>query len=337
VGRDAILYTGEGVHGSVAVSHSADGTLNYHNAGKIQASSLLQDMRLQRMLGHPTSLLPDDPSSVLIIGCGAGVTAGAISINPDVDRVTIAEIEPLVPEVVSRFFSKENYGVVTNPKVQIRIDDGRHFLLTTQEKFDAITSDPFDPWVKGAAMLYTREFWEMAKEHLNPGGVNTVWGQLFENTPEAVKSEVATFLSVFPQEAVFANTKDCEGYDMVLVGKAGPLVIDVDEIENRLHRPGFEQAYTSLSEIGFSSAVDLFATYAGNRQTLEPWFLGEPINTDRDLRLQYLAGMGLHQYVEAAIHRNMIASRRYPEALFTGSEATLERLRSRITPGPLTD
>ena len=56
----------------------------------------------------------------------------------------------------------------------VRFDDARHFVATTKEKFDAITSDPLDQWVKGAAMLYTREFFQLAKEHLNPGGAMTL-------------------------------------------------------------------------------------------------------------------------------------------------------------------
>src|SRR6185295_1855857 len=107
---------------------------------------------------------------VVVIGCGAGVTAGAVSVDPVVERETIAEIEPLVPRVVSTYFSEHNFDVVRNPKVHVQIDDARHFLLTTAEKFDAITSDPFDPWVKGAATLYTKEFFDLAKSKLNPGG-----------------------------------------------------------------------------------------------------------------------------------------------------------------------
>ena len=136
---------GEGLNASVAVSRLSDGALNYHNAGKMQASSEPQDMRLQRMLGHLTTLVPKHPRSVFVIGCGAGVTAGAVSIDPRVEQVTIAEIEPLVPEVVSTHFGEHNFNVVRNPKVRVRIDDGRHYLLTTDEKFDAITSDPLDP------------------------------------------------------------------------------------------------------------------------------------------------------------------------------------------------
>ncbi len=87
------------------------------------------------------------------------------------EHLTIAEIEPLVPQVVSAYFSALNNDVAHNPKVQVRVDDARHYLLTTKEKFDALTSDLVDPWVKGVAMLFTREFFQVVKERLNPGGV----------------------------------------------------------------------------------------------------------------------------------------------------------------------
>ena len=73
-------------------------------------------MRLQRMLGHLTTLLPPNPYNVLVIGCGAGVTAGAVSIDPRLKSETIAEIEPLVPKVVSKYFGAHNFNVVDNPE-----------------------------------------------------------------------------------------------------------------------------------------------------------------------------------------------------------------------------
>ena len=149
VGINEIVYKGEGVTASVAVTRTPNGVLNYHNAGKVQASSEPQDMRLQRMLGHITTLVPDNPQRVLVIGCGAGVTAGAVSSRSRSSNQTIAEIEPLVPKVVSKYFGEHNFNVVANPKVTVQLDDARHYLLTTKEKFDAITSDPLDPWVKG--------------------------------------------------------------------------------------------------------------------------------------------------------------------------------------------
>lgn len=330
VGINEIIYSGEGVTASVAVSRTPAGVLNYHNAGKVQASSEPQDMRLQRMLGHLTTLVPDNPQRVLVIGCGAGVTAGAVSVDPRVKSETIAEIEPLVPRVVSKYFSEHNFNVVANPKVTVHLDDARHYLLTTKEKFDAITSDPLDPWVRGAATLYTREFFDVAKAHLNPGGVVTLFVQLYESNDAAVKSEIATFLDAFPGGMVFANTSNGLGYDLVLLGQVEPKPIDVDRVEARLRDPANAAIANSLGQIGIHSAIDLFGTYAGHRADMAGWLSGAAINRDRNLRLQYLAGLGLNLYQSDAIYRNMIKESQYPDGLFVGSPQTLSALRATV-------
>ncbi|MEO7415063.1 MAG: fused MFS/spermidine synthase [Opitutaceae bacterium] len=330
------LFWGEGVNSSMAVSEVSPGIRNYHNAGKVQASSEPQDMRLQRMLGHMTTLLPNNAGKkVLVIGCGAGVTAGAASIGPTVEELHIAEIEDLVPRFVARHFGAHNYNVVDNPKTKIHIDDARHFLISTKEKFDAITSDPFDPWVKGAATLYTLEFWELAKKKLNPGGVITVFVQLYESDEPAVKSEIGTFMEVFPHAVVFSNTVEGTGYDTVMVGSVEPLKIDVDAMEAKLQSPQYAEVRQSLSEIGFDSAAKLMSTFAGGKAEFAGWLSDVQINRDRNLRLQYLAGVGANYYNQATIHRNMIRNRKYPERVFTGSPATLAALRGLIESGEL--
>src|SRR5918993_339674 len=327
IGEADIIYMGEGWNASVAVSRSGNGVLNYHNAGKIQASSEPQDMRLQRMLGHLTTLIPKDPKNALVIGCGAGVTAGAVSIDPAVKNLTIAEIEPLVPSVVSKYFSEHNFSVVTNPKTRIHIDDARHFLQTTDEKFDAITSDPLDPWVKGAAMLYSREFFETVKKRLNPGGVVTLFVQLYESNNEAVKSEVATFLEAFPNGMIFGNTNNGAGYDMVLLGQVEPTVINLDEIQAKLARPEYAPIAQSFADIGMFNVIDLFSTFAGNAQQLKPWTADATINRDRNLKLQYLAGLGVHLYQSDVIYAGMLRHATYPEGTFTGSPEMMARLQ----------
>jgi spermidine synthase len=329
-GQSDIIYVGEGWNASVAVSERSNGVRNYHNAGKVQASSEPQDMRLQRMLGHLTTLIPKDPKKVLVIGCGAGVTAGAVSIEPRLERQVIAEIEPLVPRVVSEYFSEHNFAVVDNPKVEIHIDDARHYLFTTDEKFDAITSDPLDPWVKGAAMLYTREFFELVKQRLNPGGVVTLFVQLYESNTEAVKSEVGTFFEAFPNGMIFANTYNGQGYDMVLLGQIEPTTIDLDEMEERLKRPEYAPIAQSLREIGMFSAVDLFATYAGSAKDYEGWLKDAEINRDRNLRLQYLAGRGLNLYRADVIFADMLNWAKEPDGIFTGTPDRMQLLTQRI-------
>ena len=326
-----IIYQGEGLNAFVAVSELSSGVRNYHNAGKVQASSEPQDMRLQRMLGHLTHLIPNAPKKTLVIGCGAGVTAGAVSIGPNVEHVTIAEIEPLVPQVVSTYFAQHNYDVVNSKKVRIHLDDARHYLLTTDEKFDAITSDPLDPWVKGAANLYTQEFFEVVKQHLNPGGVVTLFVQLYESNTAAVKSEIGTFFKAFPNGVVWGNTNNGQGYDLVIMGQAEPIRINLDQMEAKLQSPTYGQVMQSLREIGFNSAVDLFSTYAGTAQDLEPWLKDASINHDRNLRLQYLAGMGLNLYQSGPIYADMLAyAGRFPDNIFTGSEPLMQALRDGI-------
>src|SRR5437867_4068644 len=288
-------------------------------------------MRLQRMLGHLTTLVPGRPRTVLVIGCGAGVTAGAVSIDPAVEHQIIAEIEPLVPRVVSTYFAQHNFDVVRNPKVHIRIDDARHFVETTSERFDAITSDPLDPWVKGAAMLYTQEFFEMAKSHLNPGGVMTLFVQLYESNTDAVKSEIATFLDVFPNGVVWGNTNEGKGYDLVLFGPVESPSIDVDALNERLKRPEYEPVAKSLREIGMTSAIDLFSTYAGRRSDLAAWLRDAQINHDKNLRLQYLAGLGLNLYQADVIYADMLRNvSKMPDDLFIANEDTRKQLYAGI-------
>jgi spermidine synthase len=325
-----VIYMGEGWNASVAVTRLPGGVLNYHNAGKVQASSEPQDMRLQRMLGHLTTLIPKSPKRVLVIGCGAGVTAGAVSIDPYLEHETIAEIEPLVPKVVSTYFAEHNFDVINNKKVHVQLDDARHYLLTTKEKFDAITSDPLDPWVKGAAMLYTREFFEVVKAHLNPGGVVTLFVQLYESNTAAVKSEIATFMEAFPNGVVWGNTQDGRGYDLVLMGTVDPIQINVDEMQAKLMKPEYAPVLKSLSEVGIYSAVDLFANYAGRGQDLTAWTRDAQINRDRNLKLQYLAGLGLNLYQSDRIYSDMLVHAKYPDGLFTGSDATLAALKDAI-------
>jgi spermidine synthase len=337
-----VLYVGEGMNSSVAVTKKrGEGYINFHVAGKIEASTWPEDMRLQRLLGHVSALVHDKPRKVLVVGCGAGVTAGCFVLHPDVEKVVICEIEPLVPRVVSTYFSEENYHVVDdiarqNPhtvngkEVEVVYDDARHFVLTTQEKFDVITSDPIHPWVKGAASLYTKEYFELCKRHLNPGGVVTQWVPLYESDFPTVRSELATFFDAFPQGVVWSNCNAGEGYDVVLLGQAEGTAIDLDAFARRLERPDHAPVAASLKAVGFDGAMGLLSTYGGWGPDLREWLEGSDINRDRNLRLQYLAGMGVNENQGDAIYRAMVAHRTFPAALFTGSPGRKAELEERV-------
>jgi spermidine synthase len=312
------------------VIHGVPQVRYFHISGKVEASSTFWDMSMQRMLGHLPALVHPEPRSVLVVGCGAGVTAGSFVTHPSVKRIVICELEPLVPQVVARHFKKENYDVLREdrpagfPEVEVVYDDARHYVLTTPEKFDIITSDPIHPWVKGAATLYTKEYYELCQRRLNPGGVVTQWVPIYQSDEATVKSQIGTFMAAFPGGTVWGNRvynaaqNRYVGYDVVVLGQTTPTRIDVDKLEERLRSDSHAAVRASLEEIGMGWAVGLLATYAGRGADLKPWLADAQVNTDRNLRLQYLAGMGARTYADNRFHTNdawVVCDRLYNEIL----------------------
>jgi spermidine synthase len=355
------LYVGEGMNVSVAVTKSTSGWLYFHGAGKVQASTSLIDMRLQRMLGHLSVLArsnPDDVKDVLVVACGAGVTAGSFVPYPNIERITICDIEPLVPKVVTPMFGKANYHIVDgidkeNPhkvegkEVRVVYDDGRHYIRTLpkDKKFDIITSDPIDPWVKGCAALNTVEYYEMCKEHLNPGGVVSLWIPIYESDNETIKSVISTFFQVFPNGMIFSNDLDGKGFDAVLLGQVEPTRIDLDKLHEKLNSPNYAQVKQSLMEVGFGAVsrsakwepveygnaeIDLLARYAGRAADMRGWMENAQINRDRNLRLQYLAGMAVNSYVATDILQGILKYYKYPEDMYSGSPQHINEMKQAL-------
>jgi len=315
------------MNASVAVTTLPSGSLNFHVSGKIEASNEQMDMRLQLMLGHLPALVHRDPRSVLVVGLGSGVTAGSFVPYPEIDRIVVAEIEPLVPALISRYFGDYNNNVVRDPRVHLVYDDARHYVLTTNEKFDIITTDPIHPWVKGSAALYTKEYFQSLIRHLRPGGVVAQWVPLYESSPDVVKSEIATFFDVFPQGTIWDNGI---GYDLVLLGQTGTGTIDVDRMQRRLDRGDHALAVESLRSVRFGSAADLLATYVGRASDLAPWLVHAERNEDLNLRLQYIAGLGLNTRQQQQIYDQIMAFSRFPGDLFAASDEIRAQLRTSL-------
>ena len=109
-------------------------------------------------------------------------------------------------------------------------------------------------------------------------------------------------------------------------------MIDVDELQGRLDRPDHQLVKQSLREVGFGEGldwvveegIDLLATYAGQAPLLKEWSRGAQINTDRNLRLQYLAGMWLNANMGERTRAGIRAHYRFPDQTFIGSP---ERIR----------
>lgn len=327
-------FVGEGINASVVIAQRGDDRF-FYVGGKAEASSGLLDMRLQRMMGHLPALMFSKgtgpaPKSVLVVGFGAGVTAGSFVPYPDVSSIAICELEPLIPPASDEFFGKENNHVLRDGRTQIVYDDARHYILTTPGKFDVITTDPIHPWVKGTSTLYSKEYYELVRSHLTPGGVAAQWLPIYESDEETVETELATFFSVFPNATVWSNYLNGDGYDLVLLGNADGAPIAVDRLQERLSQPGYAQVAKSIAETGFHSAVDLLATYAGRASDLGPMTAGIQVNDDMNMRLQYLAGLGLNSAISPRLYSEILSYRRFPDDLFTGHGEGFDQLRELI-------
>lgn len=327
----SVLYRGEGLNSSVVITDQSGLRIIYVN-GNVEASNAADDMRLERIAGHIPALVRAGARDVFIVGFGAGITAGSFITYPEVKSISIAELEPLIPPASARFFRGENEGVLNDPRTRVVYDDGRHYLQTHNKSFDIITSDPVHLWVKGTSALYSREYFEIVRHHLKAGGVIAQWLPLYDGDVEAIKSVLATFFEVFPNGTVWSNHTGNSGYDLVLLGQVGPTKINVDELQRRLDRPDYSAVIASLRAVGFQSAVDILATYLGQASDLHPLLLGAQLNLDRNLRLQYLAGLEMNSRASEPIYHLLSSYRRFPETLFVGSENYIQLLRALLKP-----
>jgi spermidine synthase len=137
-------------------------------------------------------------------------------------------------------------------------------------------------------------------------------------------------MKVFPYAMVFGNLANGQGYDGVLVGSAEPLTIDVSAIEAKLHTPRFAPVLQSLTDVNYGSAVSLFGTFAAHSSQLANYLSDAQLNRDRNLRLQYLAGMALNHYEQSQIYSDLKANGGWKDGLFRGDAATLAELRGVI-------
>ena len=168
--------------------------------------------------------------------------------------------------------------------------------------------------MKGAANLYTKEFFEAAREHLNPGGVVTMYIQLFETNLDAVKSAVATFFEVFPNGTHLgqpvSGTRPRHG-----AARSGRAAAHRSRRDGaaRLSRPEYSRVAQSLArgrhEFRRGSVCHIRRPRSGSKRVVERCRDQYAIGI---LRMQYLAGLGLNLDDSAAIYAGMLTYRRFP-------------------------
>jgi spermidine synthase len=285
-GRTRLLFYEEGLTTTVSVERDGRGLFLRVN-GKTDASSTV-DMPTQVLLGHLPLFLHPAPREALVIGLGSGVSVGAALRHPLV-RVTVVELEPAVV-TASRFFDEVNGRPLADPRSRLVVTDARHFLLLTRDQFDVIVSEPSNPWMTGAASLFTREFFELARSRLRPGGVFGQWVQLYSLSPETLRTIVATFGAVFPHTAVFQSASG----DTILVGSGSPLRSAFGPLAARMGAPAVA---ADLRRVGIADPADLMARLVLDEEDVGRFARDAVVNTDDNAHVEFTAPRSL--YVDA--------------------------------------
>jgi spermidine synthase len=309
---ERLLSYRDGIGATVSVHENARGRFLRIN-GKTDAST--GDMQTQLMLGHLPLLVHPGARDVLVIGLGSGVTAGAVLRHP-VLRLDVIEIEPAVADAAA-FFSRENGNALGDPRARLRIADARQFLLATSTRYDAIISEPSNPWIGGIAALFTREFFALVRSRLKPGGVAVQWVHGYGLAPEDLRMIVRTFGTAFPDATLWGPN----GGDYLLVGGAGPITLDLAAIGARVaSAPGVRR---DLEGIGFNSPDSLLADFLLREDDLARYAAGAGLNTDDLLPLEFSAPRSLYRDTAAENRRRVLAARRAEAPHFRGPEPDL--------------
>ena len=208
------LFLREGAAGTVTVRREGP-SLVLSIAGKVDASDTGGDLLTEKLLAHLPLALAAGAKRVCLIGLASGVTAGAMLTHP-IESMDVLEISPEMVSA-SHFFDGVNGKPLDDPRTFLVVNDGRNHLALSSATYDVIVSEPSNPWIAGMNSLFTRDFFRIAKQRLNPGGILAQWFHIYNMPKDDLKSLLRSFVEVFP-ESILWQLNDG---DVLLTGFAG--------------------------------------------------------------------------------------------------------------------
>jgi spermidine synthase/MFS family permease len=219
--------------------------------------SAREDAATMVMSGLLPAVLHPNPKKVLVIGHGTGTTAGWLAEVESIEQVDVVEIEPAILKVAEACRAV-NFDVPDNPKVNVIIGDGREHLLTSQQRYDIIFSEPSNPYRAGISSLFSQDFYDGVQDRLEEGGIFVQWFQGYHVDPELVRTAYATIASVFP----VVETWTVHFFDMAFTASKEPIDHNRERIEARLAEHPFADGlrYTW----GVSGVEGLYSGFIAN-------------------------------------------------------------------------
>jgi SAM-dependent methyltransferase len=260
------------------------GTTTLAVDGKVDASNR-SDMLTQKLIAHLPLLLHGRPREVATIGLGSGATVGSALRHP-ITRADVVEISPEVVEA-SRYFAAENDDALEDPRTNLIVGDGRSHLLLATRQYDVIISEPSNPWIAGVAALFTREFFQAARDRLAPGGLICQWANAYNISSRDLRAIVATFRSVFPNGTIWLVGTD----DVLLLASASPLDDGLANLERQWTRPGVA---ADLEKVAVVEPFSIWSLFVGGPDELARYSGDAAILTDDRMTIEFSAPRELH-------------------------------------------
>jgi spermidine synthase len=281
-GGGTLIFYQESRGGTVAVLQQGAGDNSIRrlyiqgvsNSGDAMPS--LRYMRLQALL--PLLIHNGEPRSAMVIGFGTGITAGATLQFTQLKKRVCAELLPAVVQSGAVF--RGNFDAGSDPRLQIRLRDGRRELARSSERYDLITLEPPPPSAVSVVNLYSRDFYALAASRLEANGLLAQWLPIATQNDGDTRSLVRSFLDVFP----YASLWTTELHEMLLIGSLTPIQLNVARISERFHQPA---ATSALQDVGVNSPAALMATWIMGREGLSQYASDAAAVTDDHPRIEY--------------------------------------------------
>ena len=284
-----LIYFEEGISDTVAVFKDEYGVLDptakrlITNGVSMSASNLIAS-RYMKLFAHVPILLVDQPEDVLVVCFGTGQTTGAAALHPRVKSVDSLELSSSVINA-GKMFADQNHNVLSNPKVNFIIQDGRNHLLTTHKRYDVITSEPPPPRTAFTVNLYTREYYELQKQHLKPGGIAAQWIPLHSQGEKEVDMHFKTFRSVFPYTMGWISVAN----EILIIGSDQPIRVDFEKLKQRLEEPEVKKA---LADIEIPDVFSFLSNIWFLDDQIQAIGKGHPLITDNHPAIEFYLDLG---------------------------------------------
>ena len=207
---ETIIYLKNSLHGYPLYYKMA--TNNYSMSG----TSLMAQRYMKLFVYLPVALRPA-PRDALLISYGVGSTAKALTETESLERIDVVDISRDILEMNRIVYPDPSEYPLDDPRVSVHIEDGRHFLQTTDRRYDLITGEPPPPRIAGVISLFTRQFFKLAYDRLNPDGVISYWLPVHSLTVTERNAIISAFCEIFEDCTLWSGAK----YDWILLGTRG--------------------------------------------------------------------------------------------------------------------